>query len=416
MLDAEHWGIGVGDDFYEVTGQDFTTSHMVVVGPDGVVASAPTAPLSEFERKQARAREEYDEVFKLQTDKGEPYTTQWPKDEIKKWIEDWVKEHPKYGVLALQGANCQNFSEDFCCFLTGGLKMPRQHQSRYAAWAAETTSLGHLKSKGGQLFGVGAAQYAGTMAAAQVAEQQAQQSFITKGLVTVGLQSAPAAPATVALAGGAAAAATFNAAIVIKASEFASGKAAEGAAALLGCENEGQQRAYVAGGLAGTLGAGAAIGSAAGPIGAAGGATLAGSVYAVSNLIEYGLDKIKSSRGSSEIEWPPRESPGNLESKDNAAIEVDVEAHYFEQDSAMYQAGIVCVEAARPASWQILSVHVWPYTFCVNVWKKVWVEFQTKDGVWHDSLHCQLPRMHSRRYHAADDESAAVIKIKVTQI
>ena len=54
---AKHWGVGVADDFYEVTGEGPKTKNTCIVGPHGVVDQYPSAhPSNAAHRTASRTR------------------------------------------------------------------------------------------------------------------------------------------------------------------------------------------------------------------------------------------------------------------------------------------------------------------------------------------------------------------------
>jgi len=135
-----HWGVGVGDDFYELLAWGRTATEMVAAGPTGIVACG------EFVEEPGR-REQWVEKARHETKAGKRPAETWSEGkqepcsrpmelwgdlescggtsksdaEIEAWIRKWVEEHPIYCAVDAFGGECNDhtFANDLITWLTG---------------------------------------------------------------------------------------------------------------------------------------------------------------------------------------------------------------------------------------------------------------------------------------------------------
>lgn len=114
-MTANHWGVGIGNNFYEVLDAGWSGTEMVVAGPEGISA------LGEF-AQEASAKERWLEAFRADVQEGKRPASQWLEEkeqprarpeeewneletcgwtmksdeEIEAWIKDWVERNPVY--------------------------------------------------------------------------------------------------------------------------------------------------------------------------------------------------------------------------------------------------------------------------------------------------------------------------------
>jgi len=137
-MGVHSWGVGVGEDFYEVTSLSRGATEMAVVGPRGVVA------LGEFVREEGGHERWVQAMQDAVRDGrrhestlagGEPRSrpqevwesfehagwTARTDEQIEEWIGQWVEEHPSYRAIDAIGRECneQTFALAFISWLTG---------------------------------------------------------------------------------------------------------------------------------------------------------------------------------------------------------------------------------------------------------------------------------------------------------
>lgn len=110
---AEHWGLAVGEDVYEMTATSVFTPYAVVVGPKGIVANAsPDGTwLEPGMRNRSRTVDEFNLGYLVFND-----VTYATDEEIVTFLQAWVQERPHYNVLT---NNCQDLVVDMFAHLAG---------------------------------------------------------------------------------------------------------------------------------------------------------------------------------------------------------------------------------------------------------------------------------------------------------
>jgi len=139
-MGLHHWGVGVGDTFYELLAWGRAATEMVAVGASGIVACGAFAD-------KPGLKEQWVEKARLETQAGRRPSTAWLKEvdeprarlvehwhefeacggtsrtdeEVEAWIRNWVKEHPAYRASDAFGNECNDhtFALDLIAWLTG---------------------------------------------------------------------------------------------------------------------------------------------------------------------------------------------------------------------------------------------------------------------------------------------------------
>jgi len=139
-MGLQHWGVGVGDSFYELLAWGRGATEMVAVGPKGLVECGAFA-------RQQGLRKQWIEKARLETKAGRRPAQAWSEDldepmarsredwadfemvggtsrtddEITAWIRQWIKEHPTYKAMDAFGSECndQTFAADLIAWLMG---------------------------------------------------------------------------------------------------------------------------------------------------------------------------------------------------------------------------------------------------------------------------------------------------------
>lgn len=134
------WGVGVGEDFFEVFSLGRTNTEMAVVGPQGVIALGEFAAEEEARKRWLQAAQDTvgsgsrNATTWLQ-EAGEPRSrleSHWESfeqagwtmrnnEQIAVWIKQWVEENPSYRAIDPLGRECneQTFSLAFISWLVG---------------------------------------------------------------------------------------------------------------------------------------------------------------------------------------------------------------------------------------------------------------------------------------------------------
>lgn len=133
------WGVGVGEDFYEVLSLSRDATEMAVVGPQGIMA------LGEFADEEGARDQWLGTVQKMLADGGWPGSawlqeakeprsrpegewesfehagwTMMTDEQIKEWAKEWVQANPRYKAIDAFGRECneQTFAKAFISRLT----------------------------------------------------------------------------------------------------------------------------------------------------------------------------------------------------------------------------------------------------------------------------------------------------------
>jgi len=139
-MGLQHWGVGVGDQFYELLSWSSTGTEMVAVGPSGTLARGDFIKLPgswEAWLAAARAEREADRhpasawLEATQEPRARPRAawsdleaagqTSRSAEAIEAWIQAWVAAHPAYRAMDTFGDECNDhtFTLELIEWLTG---------------------------------------------------------------------------------------------------------------------------------------------------------------------------------------------------------------------------------------------------------------------------------------------------------